>query len=517
MNFESPVESLKDYKCPEWFRDAKFGIWAHWGAQSVPHQGCGWYARHMYVQPSKLGHRTWGAPSWPYHRKTYGHQSEFGFKDVCNLWHAEKYDPAAMIGEWKKWGARYAAIMCNHHDRFDNWDSSAFYEWNSVKVGPHRDIVADFVEAVHANDLPWVATVHDVSYIMGDWYKAAFDSDEEGPKKCVPYDGWLTREDGKGKWWDGLDPRNLYGVPESEQTDEWVQEMTDRWYARHSDLLLRYQPDALYFDSPDIPFGETGMKLCSNYCQMDRGQYGKGHAIVQVKRPAEGVMYDVERGGADDIRPEPWQTDTTLAENWFLRDGYPHPHNARTLIESLCDIVSKNGNMLLNLGLRADGTLPDDQRKVMEEIGDWLKANGEAIYYTRPWKVFRDGSGLENQVSDERSLDNVDEAVVAEAQRAQLAHFNERTLTSPHFCADEVRFTCKDKSLFVHVMNPKPGTISIPALGLESDTKPGHFVSATVLMNNSRVDFAQEKDCLKMILPEGILQGMPLVVELAFE
>ena len=159
MNNRTTWEEIKkEYECPEWFRDAKFGIWAHWGPSSVPQMGGGWYARHMYIED--VGDQTWGKYAFRYHRGNFGHQSEFGYKDLCHHWKAEQYDPDTMIEQWKKWGAKYVAILCNHHDRYDQWDSR-HHDWNSVRVGPKRDIVGDFAKAARKHKLPWVAMVHD--------------------------------------------------------------------------------------------------------------------------------------------------------------------------------------------------------------------------------------------------------------------------------------------------------------------------------------------------------------------
>src|SRR5580700_2518402 len=195
--FQPTWESLMQYKAPDWFRDAKFGIWAHWTAQCVPEQG-DWYARQMYIQ---------GHPQYDYHLKTYGHPSKFGFMEIDNLWRAEKWDPNALMDLYVKAGAKYFVSLANHHDNFDNYDST-HHEWNSVHIGPKKDIVGTWAKLARANGLRFGVTNH--SGHSWHWFQTAYGYDPEGPMAGVPYDGYLTAAQGKGKWWDGLDPQHLY-------------------------------------------------------------------------------------------------------------------------------------------------------------------------------------------------------------------------------------------------------------------------------------------------------------------
>lgn len=495
------------YQCPQWFRDAKFGIWAHWGVQSVPRLGGGWYAKHMYM--ADVGTEDWGANAFSHHRQTYGHQSQFGFKDLCNAWKAEKYDADAMLRQWKAWGARYAAILCNHHDAFDNWNS-IHYDWNAVKVGPKRDIVGEFAVAARRLGLPWVGTIHDCDWAR-DFLIGAFSADPEGPFRGIPYDGFSTRDDGKGKWWEGLDPAQLYGPPPPQRTDEWRKKDNRDWLQRHLQLIRDYRPDAIYFDN-GIPYGAEGETLCAEFYHESLQRNGSIQAIVQIKEKKPGTLYDIERGGAKERLDEPWQTDTSLANDWFLKYDKPHWHNARTVLESLCDIISKNGNLLLSVGLNPDGTLPEDQVQEMNRVGVWLKQNGEAVYGSRPWRVFRDGSGVSGAATG-KTVATANAETLEAMKNETVEHFNERTVKSPPFHHDEVRFTTRDNRLFVFVLNPVPGELKIPMLGTSSQSRPGTIRKAALLADGAALKSRQAGDALRIQLPAGIPTGFPICLE----
>jgi len=477
----------KDYRCPEWFRDAKFGLWAHWGPQTVPRLGGGWYARHMYMPEVPKGEE-FGSQAYPFHVKTYGHPSEFGFKDVINLWKGEKFDADALTALFKKCGAKYVVALANHHDHFDCF-ASTHHPWNSVNMGPKRDIIGEWRKAATRHGLPLGVTVHDNRHWV--WWTAAFDSDKSGPKKGVPYDGRLTKADGKGKWWEGYDPADLYGPPPEKRTPELQRKMEENWELRHLELVEKYQPDILYFDGYDFhgmpgAYGEHGKRVVERLYNNSLRRHGSLQAVCLIKsdrRP--GWVQDFERGSSDKLEPKAWITDTTLGSDWFYKEDRPLVHNARTVIEILADAVSKNGGLLMNVELYPDGSVPAPQLAILEDIGAWLRTHGEAIYETRPWKVF-------GQVSRNGK------------PTPGSGHFNERTVDSPPYAPEEVRFTTRGRSLYAIVLNPRPGRLLIRPLGLDADTEPGRVRRVDMLGHRAEIPFEQSADGLAVTLPNKL-------------
>ncbi|WP_427892296.1 alpha-L-fucosidase [Kribbella sp. GL6] len=341
MPFEPTFESLTTFECPDWFRDAKLGIWSHWGPQSVPRYG-DWYARHMYRE---------GSDQYRYHLRTYGDPSEFGYEDVVPLWKAERFEPDALMDQFVAAGARYFVSQAVHHDNFFNYDS-AVNPWNSVKVGPGKDIVGLWKAAADRRGLPFGITEHLGASFT--WMKAT-EGDE------VP-DPWYTDDPAWHRYW-----------------LEAVTEMIDR-----------YQPDLLYSDGP-LPFGEAayepGLRAVSHlYNTNPRAVYQQKDRRPEVS--AVGIM-DIERSQTPGVHPTPWQTDTSVGD-WFynVRDVYK---TAGHVVEMLVDIVSKNGNLLLNVPQLPDGRLDAECTRILEDLGAWTAMCGEGIYGTRPFRVFGEG------------------------------------------------------------------------------------------------------------------------------
>ena len=442
--FTADWKSLSTYQVPEWFRDAKFGIFMHWGVQSLPVAADdGWYGRQMYLQSGAQ----WGH-AYQYHTSTYGHPSVFGFKDLIPLWKAERWDPDALAKFYREIGARYIVPVAVHHDNFDLYNSR-FQPWNSVNLGPHRDIVGEWKKAADHYGLKFGVSSH--ADRTWDWFDPAHGADTTGPLKGVPYDGNLTRADGTGKWWQGYDPAELYGPRHAKEEPSELgpfgeieayrslrQAYKEKWFKRTEQLIDDYHPDLLYFDSP-MPLGGYGLRIAAHFYNTIPAPV----LNIKVWEPGtvpdeSAVVLDIEKGQSDRLRPYPWQTDTSLNNNWFI-DSLPLELSDEVVVHNLADIVSKNGNLLLNVSLRADGTLPDDQRQALTNVGAWLKQNGEAIYATRPWKIAAEGPTL---------------VTGGDFKQPKLA-----------FTAADIRFTTKGDTLYAILMGwPENGIAHIKSL-----------------------------------------------------
>ena len=366
-----------DYQCPQWFRDAKFGIYLHWGVYSVAEHG-EWYPRQIYLE----GHQDYN-----HHVKHFGHPSEVGYKDLIPMWKAEKWDPDGLIALFKRAGAKYFAPCAVHHDNFDLWNSR-HHRFNAVNMGPKKDIIGIWREAALKHGLRFGVTTHLAR--SWSWFATNKGSDGSGSRKNVPYDG----NDGAYE--------ELYFEPHSDtdlrQPLNPPEEWRNLWADRIIDLIDTYHPDHLYFDGA-IPFqgddnGQTGMKVIAHLYNHSMAIHdGSQESVMCIKRIKDHGIYrdgvatlDMERGRLDEIEERPWQTDTSIGP-WGYRAGAQY-RNEKELVHELVDIVSKNGNVLLNVPPRADGTLDEETIRLLEGIGAWLSVNGEAIYHTRPWTVY---------------------------------------------------------------------------------------------------------------------------------
>ncbi|MBN2164540.1 MAG: alpha-L-fucosidase [Pontiellaceae bacterium] len=397
--FEPVWESLQQYETPEWFRDAKFGIWAHWGPQCQPEAG-DWYARQMYLK---------GDWKHKFHLEHYGDPAQFGFKDVIHEWKADQWDPARLVNLYKRAGARYFFAMANHHDNLDMW-ASKYQPWNSAAVGPKKNIIAGWAAAARDNDLPFGVSVHAAH--AWSWYEPAQD-----------FDGKLTKADGAGTWWEDLDPQDLYEQRHTPSSDyqnggsiharwNWGNGVTQpdqaycqKFYNRTMDLINSCQPELIYFDDTALPLwpvSDAGLKLAahfynSNLKKTDGASNGVLFGKILNEEQKKALTWDVERGVPAEIVYPAWQTCTCIG-GWhydrglYERGGYK---SARTVIHMLADIVSKNGNLLLNIPVRGDGSIDEKEEAVLNGITEWMDVNSECIYATRPWKVFGEGPASE--------------------------------------------------------------------------------------------------------------------------
>jgi alpha-L-fucosidase len=495
---------VENYRTPDWFRDAKFGIWAHWSAQCVPETG-DWYARLMYLQ---------GTREYDHHVRTYGHPCDVGFMEIENRWKAESWQPEELLALYKRAGARYFVSLANHHDNFDAYNSR-HHEWNSTRIGPRRDIVGTWAKLARASGLRFGVSNH--SAHSWHWYQPAYGYDAEGARAGQRYDAFrLRKQDGKGKWWEGLDPQNLYSGPNmvmpdgitTIQTANVWHESNDRvwdekppannpafarkWFLRCQDLIDSYQPDLVYFDNFDLPLGQIGLDIASYYYNASIAWHANLDAVLNIKMVPEerraGVVEDVERGFRPQIEPLPWQTDTCLGDwhyNRSLFDNHRYK-SAATVIHRLCDIVSKNGSLLLSVPLRADGTIDADERRILEDLARWMAGNGEAIFATRPWRAF--GEGPTQIVGGMFGEDR-----------------------NSAFSSRDVRFTCRDGVLFAIVMGyPASGIANITSLGQDSALAPGSIETVKLVSTKESLSFSRKRSGLSVQLPAG-LAGEPAV------
>jgi alpha-L-fucosidase len=494
--FKGDWDSLAaGYRTPAWYRDAKFGIWAHWSAQCVPERG-DWYGRLMYVQ---------GGPFYEHHVKTYGHPSKFGFMEIENLWKAEHWNPEELIGLYKKAGAKYFVSLANHHDNLDTFDST-HHAWNTLRVGPKRDIVGTWAKIARREGLRFGVSNH--SSHAWHWWQTAYGYDAEGPMSGVRYDAFrLTKADGKGKWWQGLDPQELYtgpsivvpdGVTSIAAMNAWHDANDGQWretappdnpaYARNwslrcQELIDKYRPDFVYFDDYELPLGQAGLDAAAYYYNAGLRWHGGEHEVVATAKKLSllqrrGVTEDVERGFLDELRAEPWQTCTCIG-NWHYDRSIYEQHaykSARTVVQRLCDVVSKNGNLLLSIPMRGDGTIDDDERGILADLAAWMAVNGEAIFATRPWKIYGEGP-----------------------TRPATGQFSEAN-TKPFTPAD-IRFTTKPGVLYALAMDWPDGDLTIRSLASGSELARGGVERVELVGASGPLKFTQGADGLVVELP----------------
>lgn len=484
--FAPSWESLKQYEVPDWFRDAKFGIWAHWGPQCEPEAG-DWYARGMYEEGSRQNRS---------HVERYGHPSKVGFKEIIREWEAENWDPEKLVALYKRAGAQYFFALANHHDNLDLYDSK-HQPWNSLRVGPKKDIIAGWAKAARSNGLRFGVSVHAAHAWM--WYEPAQRSDRRGDLAGVPYDGKLTLADGKGQWWDGLDPQDLYAQNHAPGSNRGTgpawhwdrasgvsipdQAYCQRFYDRTIDLINKYQPDLVYFDDTGLPLhpiSDAGLKIAAHYYNSNMLWHdGKLEGVLFGKildeEQRKCLVWDIERGSSPRIEPLPFQTCTCIGgwhydRSLFINRRYK---SAQTVIHMLCDIVSKNGNLLLSIPLRGDGTIDSEEVTVVEGIAAWMDVNREAIFGTRPWKSFGEGPASEN------------------APALQAQGFNEGR--GRPFTAQDVRFTTKEGVLYVICMGWPTEPLRIKSLGTAAKLLERPIAQIQLLGGEEAVRWSQEE------------------------
>ena len=462
--FTPDWNSLGAYRVPEWFRDAKFGIFIHWGVFSVPAFDNEWYPRNMYIE---------GSAAFTHHIAKYGPQAKFGYKDFVPMFRAERFDPEAWVDLFARAGARYVVPVAEHCDGFAMYDSGVD-PWNAAKMGPKRDVLGELAAAVRKQGLHFGASSHRAEHWW--WYDSGmkFDSDVRDPRNAVLY--------GPAK------PRNLAGddpakEPDPNHLETWLAPdaaFMDDWLARSKEIVDKYHPDFLYFDWwIGQPAFQPYLKRFAAYYYNQAAQR-KQDVVLTYKMndfPENAAVLDIERGKLDAIRLLPWQTDTSVSiHSWGYVENDEY-RTAKSLIHELVDVVSKNGNLLLNVGPKANGTIPDEARRILLEMGAWLKTNGEAIYGSRPWLIF--GEGPTKVTSSALDTDRQE------------------------FTADDIRYTTNNGALYAIALGwPTGGELRLHSLYRGNPYLAGEVCSVRLLGSEADLRWRMEEDGLHITLPD---------------
>ncbi len=468
--FHSTWESLQAYTVPAWYEDARFGIFIHWGVYSVPAFRNEWYPRNMYIQ---------GTEEFNHHRETYGPQDRFGYKDFIPMFKAEHFDPTAWAALFKRSGARFVVPVAEHHDGFAMYDCS-LSEWCASKMGPRRDIIGELAAAVRQQGLVFGVSSHRAEHWFFMNGGMAFDSDVRDPRFYDFYGPATPPAE------PNLDMGRLDSTPDPDHS------YLDNWLARTAELIDLYQPQLLWFDwwIGHRAFEPYLQKLAAYY--YNRGvEWQRGVAInYKFKAFPEGTaVLDIERGQLKGTRLQLWQNDTSVSRSSW---GYVKDQDYKTaeaIIADLVDVTSKNGALLLNIGPRPDGTIPAPEVKILEAIGDWLAVNGEAIYATRPWKVFGEGPT------------EVIEGSFTDTQRAA-------------FTGQDVRFTTRGESLYATMLGWPGNRAIIRSLGRDAGLYQDEIGRISLLGFPGLLAFERQAGALVIQVPEQAYAPTPLVFKI---
>jgi alpha-L-fucosidase len=457
--FTADWESLKGYRVPAWYEDGKFGIFIHWGVYSVPAFGSEWYPRNMYQQGSK---------EFEHHLRTYGPQSEFGYKEFIPRLTASRFDPAAWAALFRDAGARFVVPVAEHHDGFPMYDCS-FSDWTAAKMGPRRDIIGDLAAAVRSAGLVFGVSSHRAE----NWF--FYDGGRRFPSD-VQDDRY----------------RGLYGPaqpkPEDAHDPTTPQRPDDAfladWLRRTCELVDTYRPQLIWFDwwieheafRPLLPqFAAYYYNRASTWGDWDTNGPAINHKYESF--PEGTAVFDIERGQLAGIRPMLWQNDTSISKNsWGYVEGQQYK-SVDSLVDDLVDIVSKNGALLLNIGPRPDGTIPEEEQRVLREIGAWLRVNGEAIYGTRPWKRFGEGP---TEVAEGAFTDTKRQA----------------------FTGQDIRITTRGDALYVIALDWPGERLVIRSLGTSAGLFDGEVAEVRLLGHDGPLRWTRDADGLTVTMPE---------------
>ena len=396
----------RQYNTPAWWREAKLGAWSHWDPQSVAENG-DWYSRGMYIE---------GHPQSKYHREHFGHPSEYGYKELCRDWKTDLWDPEDLMLLYIKMGARYFLALGNHHDNFDCWDSK-YQPWNAVNIGPHQDIIGIWEKVARKHGMPFGIGFHSTpARTWGQFMPVRYASDKHGDKAGIPYDAMLTKADGTGKWWEGMDPQDLYGPIHHDGRKSLETPFANQFMWRVDDAIRKYQPDMIYFDEHagnsqidlgiDMGLGELTPQIIANFYNIaEKRTEGRKEVVATFKGVGgrynsfqhnpelisivdRSLVKSTELYTEDNIMAFPFQTEVSLQEWHYLQGG--KYRSAEEIITRLMQNVARNGCLLLNITQRGRGNIDDEARQICLDIGRWIDINQEAIYSARPFTQWGD-------------------------------------------------------------------------------------------------------------------------------
>jgi alpha-L-fucosidase len=487
----------EQYKAPDWFRDAKLGIWAHWGPQCIPEAG-DWYARRMYMQ---------GSATYDHHVRTYGHPSRFGFMEFLKDWRIDGWDPDRLMGLYKAAGARYFVALAGHHDNFDMF-ASQHQPWNVTRVGPKVDTMAGWAKAARTAGLRFGVSNHLAH--NWHWFQTAYGYDPEGAFSGLRYDAArLNAADGKGQWWEGLDPKDLYGGPHGAMvppaglssikdmdayneahSGQWPETpppgdpaYVRRWLARSNELIERYQPDLVYYDDYQLPLGQAGLDATDYFYRRNKAWHGRMEGVATGKQlndlQRRAIMEDVERGFSDHLRAEPWQTDTCIGDWHYDRDLYRRGgyKSALQVIQRLSDVVAKNGNLLLSIPVRANGSIDEKEERILSDMAAWMAVNGDAIFGTRPWVTYGEGPF------------HASEGLMTEGKQKD-------------FSAEDIRFTTGKGHLYALIQAwPDNNSVKLRSMANGAAGRKGTVERIELLGRSEPLSFSRQSDGLVINLP----------------
>ena len=517
--FEPTWESIeKNYPGePAWLREAKFGIWVHFGPQAAGESG-DWYARKLYTE---------GTTAYKNHLKKYGHPSESGYKEVLRDWNPTKLDPAALTKIYQAAGARFLMIQGVHHDNYDMWNSK-YQPWNSVNIGPKRDLLGEWAKACRANGMHYGVTFHH-EYTWW-WWQTAFGSDRDGAKKGVPYDGNLTLADGKGKWWEGYDPRLLYGINLREYKGvtaaayspwspppagiftnhlDYAKWYTTKWALRMMDVVEHYDPDFIYTDGTvQGPFTGngtgTGIKddamqtVIADYYNRTLKNRGTVNtfSIVKFRNKTNGTVNTEEFGVPANIKTDqPWIAEAPVGD-WFYAPDFTY--DSGMMIRYIVEAIARDGNAALCISILPDGSLDEGSMNMLKKVGTWMKRNGEAVYGSHAWIIPGEGEQINGKLK----------MLPGGSLNRKHAEFK--------FDAQDIRFTVgKNGALYAFCMNvPAPGMkLKIKSLGTDAKYFNKPIKDVKLLGYAGKLQWKMEADGLAITCPEK----MPFATSVVFK